>query len=89
MFEESDSPKLPFDQCLPRERSPFSPLGEKVADRPDERLCGSVLEQSTKPECRKDFKHEWRGLSVAELAKSSGFPAKSQEVYATSATNFP
>ena len=32
---------------------------------------------------------QWRGLSVAELAKSSGFPAKSQEVYATSATNFP
>ena len=57
MFEESDSPKLAFDQCLPRERSPFSP--------------------------------QWRGLSVAELAKSSGFPAKSQEVYATSATNFP
>ena len=54
MFEESDSPKLPFDQCLPRERSPFSP--------------------------------QWRGLSVAELAKSSGFPAKSQEVYATSAS---
>jgi hypothetical protein len=50
MFEESDSPKLPFDQFLPRERSPFSPKGEKVADRPDEGLCGSVLDQSTKPE---------------------------------------
>jgi hypothetical protein len=36
MFEESDSPKLPFDSCLSRERSPFSPSGEKVADRPDE-----------------------------------------------------
>ena len=36
MFEESDSPRLPFDQCLPRERSPFSPSGEKVAVRPDE-----------------------------------------------------
>ncbi len=32
---------------------------------------------------------EWRGLRVAELAKSSGFPGKSPEVYATSATNFP
>lgn len=30
-----------------------------------------------------------RGLSVAELARSSGFPGKSPEVYATSATNFP
>ncbi len=57
MFEESDPPKLPIDQCLSRERSPFSP--------------------------------EWRGLSVAELAKSSGFLGKSPEVYATSATNFP
>jgi hypothetical protein len=37
MSKESDSPKLPFDQFLPSERSPFSPLGEKVADRPDER----------------------------------------------------
>ena len=34
-------------------------------------------------------KPQWRGLSVAELAKSSGFPGKSPEVYATSATNFP
>ena len=32
---------------------------------------------------------EWRGLSVAELAKSSDFLGKSPEVYATSATNFP
>ena len=32
---------------------------------------------------------QWRGLSVADFAKSSGFPAKSPEVYATSATNFP
>ncbi len=32
---------------------------------------------------------QWRGLSVAELARSSGFPGKSPEVYATSATNFP
>ena len=39
MSGESDSPKLPFDQFLPRERSPFSPSGEKVADRPDEGLC--------------------------------------------------
>ena len=52
-------------------------------------LSGSVLDQSTKPECPNDFKHEWRGLSVAELAKSSGFPGKSTEVCATSATNFP
>ena len=37
--------------------------------------------------CR--FGSQWRGLSVAELAKSSGFPGKSPEVYATSATNFP
>ena len=36
MFEESDSPKLSFDHCSRRERSPFSPSGEKVADRPDE-----------------------------------------------------
>ncbi len=27
MCEESDSPKLPFDQCLPRERRPFFPSG--------------------------------------------------------------
>ena len=47
MFEESDSPKLPFDQCLPRERSPFSPSGEKGADRPDEGTIvdGSVLKR--------------------------------------------
>ncbi len=32
---------------------------------------------------------QWRGLSVAELAKSSGFPAKSQEVYATTPIKFP
>jgi hypothetical protein len=32
---------------------------------------------------------QWRGLSVAELARSSGFPGKSPEVYATSATNSP
>ena len=25
MFEESESPKLPFDQCVPREQRPFSP----------------------------------------------------------------
>jgi hypothetical protein len=43
MVEDSDSPKLPFDQCLSRERSPFSPSGEKVADRPDE---GALLERS-------------------------------------------
>jgi hypothetical protein len=36
MVEDSDSPKLPFDKCLSRDRSPFSPSGEKVADRPDE-----------------------------------------------------
>jgi hypothetical protein len=29
-----------------------------------------------------------RGLSVAGLARSSGFPGKSPEVYATSATTF-
>ncbi|RLS35539.1 MAG: hypothetical protein DWH78_10055 [Planctomycetota bacterium] len=34
------------------------------------------------------FPHR-RGLSIAELAKSSGFPGQSTEVYATSATNFP
>ena len=43
MFEESESPKLPFDQCLPPERRPFSPAGEKVAERPDE---GALLECS-------------------------------------------
>ncbi len=32
---------------------------------------------------------QWRGLSVAELARSSGFLGKSPEVYATSATTFP
>ncbi len=36
MFKESESPKLPFNQFLPPERSPFSPSGEKVAVRPDE-----------------------------------------------------
>jgi hypothetical protein len=36
MFADSESPKLPIDQFLRRERSPFSPEGEKVADRPDE-----------------------------------------------------
>ncbi len=36
MFEESESPKLSFDQFFPTEQSPFSPSGEKVADRPDE-----------------------------------------------------
>lgn len=25
MFEESESPNLPFDQCLPRERRPLTP----------------------------------------------------------------
>jgi hypothetical protein len=34
---------LPFDQFLPPERSPFSPAGEKVADRPDE---GAFVERS-------------------------------------------
>ena len=29
MFEELESPKLPFDQCLARERSPFSPSGRR------------------------------------------------------------
>jgi hypothetical protein len=29
MFEELESAKLPFDQFLPPERSPFSPSGEK------------------------------------------------------------
>ena len=27
MFADSDPPKVPIDQCLPRERSPFSPSG--------------------------------------------------------------
>jgi hypothetical protein len=51
MFEESHSLKWPFDQCLPRERSPFSPSGEKVADRPDEGafLEGSVLKRPPRP----------------------------------------
>jgi hypothetical protein len=31
MFEELESPKLPFDQCLLRERSPFSPLPQFFA----------------------------------------------------------
>ena len=39
-----------------------------------------------RPRNRRDQR---RGLSVAELARSSGFPGKSPEVYATSATNFP
>jgi hypothetical protein len=36
MFEESDAPKRPFDQCFLDKRSPFSTSGEKVAVRPDE-----------------------------------------------------
>jgi hypothetical protein len=36
MFADSEAPKLPIDQCLSRERSAFSPAGEKVAVRPDE-----------------------------------------------------
>jgi hypothetical protein len=27
MFEESDAPKRPFDQCFLGKRGPFSPLG--------------------------------------------------------------
>jgi hypothetical protein len=43
MFNESEAPKLPFDQFLPPERSPFSPAGEKVADRLDD---GAFVERS-------------------------------------------
>ena len=39
-----------------------------------------------RPRNRRDQR---RGLSVAELARSSGFRGKSPEVYATSATKFP
>ena len=51
MLEESDSPKLPFDQFLPPERSPFFPSGEKVADRPDEGAFveGRVLKRPPHP----------------------------------------
>ena len=46
MSEESDSPKLPFDPFFFRVNAvPSHPLGEKVADRPDEGAFveGSVL----------------------------------------------
>ena len=38
--------------CLSRERSPISPSGEKVADRPDEGafIDGRVLKRSRAPE---------------------------------------
>jgi hypothetical protein len=50
MFEESDSPKLTFDQCLPRERSTFCPRGEKVAVRQDEGGLGySVQKRAPSP----------------------------------------
>jgi len=51
MFKESESPKLPFNQFLPPERSPFSPSGEKVAVRLDEGafLEGSVLKRPPHP----------------------------------------
>ncbi len=51
MFADSDPPKVPIDQCLPRERSPFSPSGEKVAARPDEGAFveGSVQERPPHP----------------------------------------
>ena len=40
MSEESDSPKLPFDPFFFRVNAvPSHPLGEKVADRPNEGLC--------------------------------------------------
>ena len=51
MFADSESPKLPIDQCLSRERSAVSPSGEKVAVRPDEGvfLEGSVLKRPPHP----------------------------------------
>jgi hypothetical protein len=49
MFEESASPKLPFDQCLPRAQSPFSPSGEKGAVRPDERGFSGIQRAKTAP----------------------------------------
>ena len=36
MFDDSDSLKELCDQNLLREMAPLGPLGEKVADRPDE-----------------------------------------------------
>ena len=52
MFEESESPKLPFDQYLPRERRPFSTSGEKVADRPDEGAFSGMQRATTAPSPR-------------------------------------
>jgi hypothetical protein len=52
MFADSESPKSPIDRCLRRERSPFSPSGEKVAARPDEGAFveGSVLKRPPHPD---------------------------------------
>ena len=60
MFNESESPKLPFDQFLPPERSLFSPAGEKVADRPDEGafVKRSVLKRPLHPGPLPQFLHE-------------------------------
>ena len=74
MIGESDSPKLPFDQCLRRKRSPFSPSGEKVADRPDERAFveGSVQKRLPHPGPLADFLQERCHVTPRCIRKKSG-----------------
>jgi hypothetical protein len=70
MFEASEAPKLPFDQCFLGKRIPFSTSGEKVAVRPDEGafVDGSVLKH---PSCIRKKSGERGEHGAVQLSRSA------------------